>query len=84
MGTPKLWAFVIILVLAGAGVLWFLLGPTGQAAVQAIDDTSSEVTGKRALDQYQPMRQEAKTISREQKDRLQGIGLEGGTSGESQ
>ena len=79
MDTRKLWSFVIVLVLVVLGSLWFFLGPTGKEAVQAIDHTADEVTGKRAVDQGVPLRQEVRAISTEQKDRLRGIGLDRGT-----
>ena len=75
MGTRKLWIVAIIAALASLGVYWLFLAPVGRKTVEAIDDTASEVTGKRAVDQGQPLRREAEDISAQQKERLRGMGL---------
>jgi len=72
----KFWAVVIVAVL---GLAWFFLAPTGRKAVEAIDDTATEITGKRAVDQGQPLRRDVEDISAQQKDRLRGMGLGQGT-----
>ena len=79
MGTRKFWAIVIVVGLGALGALWFLLGPAGKESVEAIDHTADVLTGKRAVDQGQPLRREVEDISREQKDRLRGIGLDRGS-----
>jgi hypothetical protein len=75
MGTRKLWIVIALVGLAVLGAFWFFLAPTGRKAVEAIDDTASEVTGKRAVDQYQPVRSEAEDISDHQRERLRQMGL---------
>jgi len=78
MGTRRLW-IVIVAVLAALGLCWFFLMPSGRKTVEAIDDTATEVTGKRAVDQGQPLRREVDDISAQQKDRLRGMRLDTGT-----
>ena len=81
MDSRKTWGCIIAGLLVVLGVIWFFLGPTGQATVEAIDQTASQATGKHAVDQGQALRQEAQAISTEQKDRLRGIGLDRSSQG---
>lgn len=78
MGTRKLWTVIIVVALAVLGMSWFFLAPAGREAVEAIDHTADEVTGKRAVDQGQPLRREVEDISIQQKNRLRSMGLGGG------
>lgn len=81
MGTRKLWGIIIVVALAALGILGFFLCPTGREAVEAIDHTAGQVTGKRAVDLGEPLRREVKDISTDQKERLRRIGLSGATEG---
>ena len=76
MNARRLWTVVIIVALAALGVWWFLLAPAGREAVEAIDQAADEATGKRAVDQYEPVRREVEDISAGQKDRLRATGLD--------
>jgi hypothetical protein len=76
MDRRRLWTVVIIIALATLGIGWFLLAPAGRDAVEAIDHTAGEVTGKRAVDQYEPIRSEVEDISAGQKDRLRAMQLD--------
>jgi hypothetical protein len=78
MGARKFWGTVIVVALVILGAAWFFLGPTGRETVEAVHHTSDELTGKRAVDQGIPLREEARSISTDQKERLRGLGLERG------
>jgi hypothetical protein len=78
MDSRKTWCLILAGVLVVLGAVWFFLGPSGQATVEAIDQTASQATGHNAVNQGQALRQEVQAISTEQKDRLRGIGLDRG------
>ena len=76
MENRKLWGVIVVALVAVLGAIWFFLGPSGQATVEAIDQTAQQATGKHAVDQGQALRGEVQAISTEQKDRLRGVGLD--------
>ena len=80
MGTRKFWGIAIVVALAALGLIWFFVSPTGTAAVEAIDHTADEITGKRAVDQSQQLKSEVMDIRAEQKERLRSIGLGAGAA----
>ncbi len=75
MRMRKLWGIIFVVALAALGVFWCFLCPTGRETVEAMDYTADEVTGKRAVDQGQPLRHEVKDFSTDQKEWLRRIGL---------
>jgi hypothetical protein len=79
MSKSKLWGIVLVVAVAVVGIVWFVFSPAGKDAVQAIDNTAGEVTGKRAMDQGQQIRSEVDDIRKAQKERLRSIGADGDT-----
>lgn len=76
MDERKRWTIIIAVAVGAIAALWFLRSPSGTDAVEAIDNTASEITGKRAIDQAQPLRAELQQISESHQERLRGAGLE--------
>lgn len=76
MDNRKRWTIIVAVAVGAIGALWFLLSPRGGDTVEAIDNTASEITGKRAFDQAQPLKNELKDFSELHKERLREVGLE--------
>lgn len=80
MEKRKLWMVLGITVVV-AGLYWFFSSSTGKATVEAIDHTAEAVTGKQAVDQSLGVQEDVRNISRQQTERLQGMGMDTGSEG---
>lgn len=67
------WIWLLAVVAVGVGVYLFTRSPSGEAAVEAIDNVSDQITGNRAVQQRVWVREEMQRIDDARKAQLEEI-----------
>ena len=67
------WIWTIVVLAVAIGVLVFVRSPSGEAARQAVDDVSDQVTGNRAVKESERVREELDRIDASRMRQLEEI-----------